>query len=154
MRIEPLLTESSCLVLLDRSDVQGVMGALALTAANVLERPDHMDILDGLLNRERTMRTTTPEGVAFPHTTLPSLARTALIIAALRPPVRFHHGDPTPMCLAVCMVDSAERPFEHVRLLARLARIFRSPAARRTFAAALDAAELRSAIIREDRAHE
>ncbi len=154
MRIEPVLTESSCLVLRDHPDRAAVLAALARAAAGVLERADHVDILAGLEARERDVPTSTPEGVAFPHTSLPGLSRLAIVIAALHPAVFFHPGDRAPTRLAVCLVSARERPFEHVGLLARVARMMASPEARNRFAGAPNALSLRALLIREDRSHE
>ena len=153
MRIEPLLGESSCLVLRDVPDRAAILRELARAAALVLERPDHMDILAGLEARESTVATTTPEGIAFPHTVIPGLQRVALIIASIQPGVRFRPHDTAPTRIAFCIVGAREKPFEHVRLLARLARIARTPEARDRFATAPDAPSLRAALLREDQNH-
>ena len=51
------------------------------------------------------------------------------------------------------MVGSDDRPWEHVRLLARLARIVKSPGAHERLCEATDAADLHARLVREDRVH-
>ena len=54
----------------------------------------------------------------------------------------------------LCIVGAEERPFGHVQLLARLARVVRHEDARDRILAATDAGALRDALITEDRAHD
>ena len=153
MRIEPLLGEANCLVLRNEPDAAAVLTRVAEAAARVLGRESSADILVGLQAREAELPTSTPEGVAFPHTIIPDLPKAALIIAAVTPPVRLHAADTVPTSLVLCIVGSRDKPFEHVRLLARLARVVRSAESRANLSSSPDAATLLARAIAEDRSH-
>ena len=153
MRIEPLLSERNCLVMRDAPTAEVVFARVAEAAAAVLGRADAEEIRAGLEAREAEVPTTTPEGVAFPHTVIPGLERPALVVAAIDPPVRVHAMDSAATSLVMCLVGSREQPFEHVRLLARLARVVRSPEARARLASAGECGTLLARLIEEDRSH-
>ena len=91
----------------------------------------------------------TAEGVAFPHTSSPA-------------PPQPRGRDPCPWGRTVrrpprdlifAMFGDADHPWEHVRLLARLARLTATPEARDRLRAASDDEALRTAIQAEDQAH-
>lgn len=153
MRLEPLLAEANCLVLRSARDARAVLTAVAEAAAGVLGKSSAGEILAGLEAREAELPTSTPEGVAFPHTIIPDLPAAALIIAAVDPAVRMHAKDSVPTSLVLCIVGSRDRPFDHVRLLARLARVVRSAEARAALSSSPDPATLLARVIAEDRSH-
>ena len=60
-----------------------------------------------------------------------------------------------PRCdLILGMFGSSENPWEHVRLLARLARIVHTEASRRNLRMAVDGQDLYRKLLEEDRSHE
>jgi mannitol/fructose-specific phosphotransferase system IIA component (Ntr-type) len=153
MRIEPLLGEPNCLILRGVRDRTAVLTRIASAAAGVLGGTSEAEILAGLEARERATPTSTPEGVAFPHTLVPDRTEIALIVAVVDPPVPWIESEPSPTSLVLCLVGSADQPFAHVRLLARLARVVRAESARSRLIASPDAASLLARMIEEDRSH-
>ena len=100
------------------------------------------DLLAALEAREAQMPTSTPEGVALPHALLPNLTRTLVIPAVLRPPVRFGGSNHPPADLAFGMFGPADKPWDHLRVLARLARLMRAAGPRATLRASDSASRL------------
>lgn len=66
-------------------------------------------------------------GVALPHTRLPGLPRSILLLGISDDGVRLPHGT-RPARLLVLLVSPAERAEEHLRALARIARLLADPA--------------------------
>ena len=125
---------------------------LAATVAPCLEAADPGEVVRLLEAREAQCPTVTPEGVAFPHAVGPGISRTLVAVVTLDPPVEF---DPrVPLASVVfALFGSSSTPWEHVRLLARLARIASSLAARRRLRDATSGDEILQIVREEDRLH-
>ncbi len=153
MRIEPLLTPERVVVLTDATERDDVLRGLARVAASGLPDRTEDELFKALIEREKRYPTSTPEGVAFPHAMLDGVEETVLVAAAVRPAVDFRPGEHPAVDLAFAMIGSASEPFQHVQLLARLARVCRGVGALDKFRQASDAETLHAALIDEDRAH-
>jgi len=148
MRLEPLLKPEFVLILPRSRDREEVLRDLARRAAAVLPRTTSDSIYLALLERERRRATSTPEGVAFPHAVLDSIDRTLLFVALLRPGVSFS-GQSCDVVFALFGHSSA--PMDHVRLLARLARLARAEGALERLRAAETESALYQTLLTEDR---
>lgn len=153
MRIEPLLTPERVVVLRDIAERDEVLRALARVASTGIGGRDERELFEALHERERRYPTSTPEGVAFPHAMLEGVDKTVLVAAAVRPGVDFRPGEHPPVDLAFAMIGSSAEPFQHVQLLARLARVCRGSGALAKFRSAADDGALMEALVEEDRAH-
>jgi len=94
----------------------------------------------------------TPEGVAFPHAVIAGVQRTVVGLALLPGGVRLDSAQPA-SDLVFAIAGDAARPWEHVRLLARLSRIAVDESARRRLRACPGDAELLEALLQEDARH-
>jgi len=153
MRLEPLLNPELVVVLDNPGGKDSVLRALAQAARRVLPHISEDDLVAELSDRERRHSTSTPEGVAFPHAMLGEIENTVVVPALLRPGVNFGSENHPPSDLVFGMFGCAERPFSHVRLLARLARISRGPGALDRLRASQSPAELYETLVEEDRRH-
>jgi len=153
MRLEPLLTPDLTLVIEGCSTRDAALQAAAARAAGHLTNITPEQLFQQLLEREAQYPTATPEGVAFPHALIPGLDHTTVVACLLRPAVEWAEGAPAPQDLMFMMIGKDDHPWEHVRLLARLARIVKSPDARRQLRESADAADFHARLVREDRAH-
>jgi nitrogen PTS system EIIA component len=154
MRIEPLLSEDRVVLIEGASDPARVLRRVAEVAAAGVDSRSAGELEEALLERERRYPTSTPDGVAFPHAMLEGVASTVLVVAGVRPAVKFRDaGEVPPIDLVFGMIGSSAEPFQHVRLLARLARICRGPGALDRLRTAGDARALYEAVLTEDRAH-
>lgn len=152
MRLEPLLRSELTFVFEDVRDRDEVLARLAKAASKSAPSLDSGAILRALIQREEQTPTATEEGVAFPHAMLPNVNETLLLIAKVTPPVSFGDSDTSPD-LIFCMIGSSDKPWEHVRLLARLARISRGAGALDRLRDADSPDELLKRFIDEDRSH-
>ena len=94
----------------------------------------------------------TQEGVAFPHAVINGVQRTIVGLAVVPSGVRLDSAQP-PSDLIFAIAGDAARPWEHVRLLARLSRIAVDEGARRRLRECRTDADLLAALLQEDARH-
>ena len=153
MALEPHLVEDGVLVLQDPVDQGALLGLAAEAAARAMADSGigAADLLEALRAREAQAPTGTPEGVAFPHAVLPGLPRSAVV--AIRTSTTVDFGPGRPCDLVFAMFGDSNQPWDHVRLLARLARITAPVPARERLRQAADGDALRAVILAEDQAN-
>ncbi|MCC6909048.1 MAG: PTS sugar transporter subunit IIA [Phycisphaerales bacterium] len=110
-------------------------------------------LVQRLIAREKQMPTSTPEGVAFPHALAAEIDKTMVTVALLKPGVSFGVAHHPVSDLIFCMFGPTSDPWDHVRLLARLARIVRAEPARNRLRSSEDANQLYESLLAEDRSH-
>lgn len=110
-------------------------------------------LVQRLIAREKQMPTSTPEGVAFPHALAAEIDKTMVTVALLKPGVSFDVAHHPVSDLIFCMFGPTSDPWDHVRLLARLARIVRAEPARNRLRSSEDANQLYESLLAEDRSH-
>ncbi|MBX3353250.1 MAG: PTS sugar transporter subunit IIA [Phycisphaeraceae bacterium] len=153
MRLEPYLDPDAAMILEKPGDKGAVLAELAQAASRVLG-VGAPGLLAALEAREAQMPTSTPEGVALPHALTPDLTRTLVIPVVLRPGVRFGGANHPPADLVFGMFGPSDKPWDHLRVLARIARLMRTAGPRDTLRAAPTPQALHDALLAEDRAHE
>jgi PTS system nitrogen regulatory IIA component len=133
-------TEASVLVRL----LSEVMAPAVGLAAPTLEQ--------AFTERLRRGGVATPEGVAFPHAVIAGVRRTCVGLVHLPSGVRLDPAQP-PSDLIFAIAGDSSRPWEHVRLLARLSRIAVDESARKRLREAASDAALLETLVREDERH-
>ncbi len=154
VHIEPLLHEETSLIIHGERRREDVLRHLAVAAAHEISHLGEEELFRLLLERERQYPTCTPEGVAFPHAMVKELDKSLLVIARLEPGVDFRVANFPPVEIVFGVFSPVSRPFEHVRVLARLARIARAPGAIERLSSCRNSIILYNQLIAEDRAHE
>jgi PTS system nitrogen regulatory IIA component len=124
--------------LLDFLDPQAVLPALrvngkkqalqelASQAARLTGLPDSA-IYEALLQRERLGSTGIGEGIAIPHGKLPGLTRIFGLVARLDKPVDFEALDSQPVDVLFLLLAPEGAGADHLKALARVARVLREP---------------------------
>lgn len=153
MQLEPILQTELAQIIEGAGDLNDLLGRLADIAAGHAPELTRDSVFSALAAREEQTPTATGEGVAFPHAMMPGVNRTLLIVARLKPAVSFGRRDLPAPDILFCMIGSLEKPWEHVRLLARLARIAHAPGALERLRGANTPAELHERMVMEDRAY-
>jgi len=153
MQLEGYISASRTLILEGVADRDDLLRRLAEASQPALPGRAVEELYEALREREESMPTSTPEGVAFPHAMLPELDDTVVTPALLRPGLTMGAPDHPPVDIVFCMFGSVDRAWDHVRLLARLARIARGPGALERMRAATDAESFYTALVEEDRSH-
>jgi PTS system nitrogen regulatory IIA component len=135
--------------LLDFLDPQAVLPALRVSgkkqalqelashAAKLTGLPENA-IYEALLQRERLGSTGIGEGIAIPHGKLPGLTRIFGLIARLEKPIDFEALDGEPVDLIFLLIAPEAAGADHLKALARVARVLREPSVTGKLRAARD----------------
>jgi mannitol/fructose-specific phosphotransferase system IIA component (Ntr-type) len=126
----------------------------ARAACASLPDQSEADLHRRLMERERQMPTSTPEGIAFPHAVADHIEQTVLLAARASGGVDFGVANHPRADLIFCMFGCSTSPWQHVRLLARLARIVHDPACRADLRASTSPAQLHERLLAADRLHD
>ncbi|HEV2559626.1 MAG TPA: PTS IIA-like nitrogen regulatory protein PtsN [Microvirga sp.] len=124
--------------------VSGKKQALQELAAHAarLTGLDERSVFEALLQRERLGSTGIGDGLAIPHGKLPSINRLFGFVARLEKPVDFEALDSQPVDLLFLLLAPEGAGADHLKALARVARVLREPGTVERLRAARDAAAL------------
>lgn len=81
--------------------------------------------LESVIDREKVQSTAIGGGIAFPHARTPSAPELVFAAARLTRGIDFAAPDASPVDLVFLLLGPPHNPEDHVRLLARLARLLR-----------------------------
>ncbi len=84
-------------------------------------------IFDALLQRERLGSTGAGNGIAIPHAKLPGVKRLIGVFARLERPVDFESHDDLPVDIVFLLLAPEGAGADHLKALARIARLAREP---------------------------
>jgi nitrogen PTS system EIIA component len=96
-------------------------------------------IYETLLQRERLGSTGIGEGLAIPHGKLPKLGRLFGLLAKLDRPIDFEALDGQPVDIVFLLLAPEDAGADHLKALARIARVLREPGLIERIRAARDA---------------
>jgi PTS system nitrogen regulatory IIA component len=135
--VADLVTPERTLVDLRAGSKRQVLQGLADAAARTTGL-DADAVLDALMQREKLGTTGVGDGVAIPHARLPGLTTLVGFVARLPKPVDFDALDGEPVDLVVLLLAPDAAGVDHLRALARIARVLRDPELRTALRAAPD----------------
>ncbi len=121
---------------------------LAAHAARLTGR-DGREIFDTLLQRERLGSTGIGEGIAIPHGKLPKLASLFGLFARLEKPIDFDALDGAPVDMLFLLLAPEGAGADHLKALARVARVLREPGIHDRIRAARDASAVYAVLTQE-----
>ncbi|HWP35278.1 MAG TPA: PTS sugar transporter subunit IIA, partial [Thermodesulfobacteriota bacterium] len=107
-------------------------------------------LLGALLERERIGSTGVGEGVAIPHAKLAGVRRLVGAFARSRGGIEFGAVDGRPCRLFFLLVAPEDAASDHLRALARVAKLMRDPEVRRRLLEARDQEALYTLLAEED----
>jgi PTS system nitrogen regulatory IIA component len=110
----------------------------AATASGLPER----DIFETLLQRERLGSTGIGHGIAIPHGKLPKVERLFGLFARLERPIDFEALDGEPVDLLFLLIAPEAAGADHLKALARVARVLRDTSVTQKLRATQDPAAL------------
>lgn len=111
------------------------------------------EIFDALLQRERLGSTAIGEGIAIPHGKLARSKAIFGVFARLARPIDFHALDGVPVDLICVLIAPESAGADHLKALARLARILRDQQVTAKLRAARDVAGLYAVLTGEPATH-
>ena len=145
MEIEDLITPESVIARLRATSKKHVLQELAKRAAETTGLPERA-IFDVLLERERLGTTGVGDGIAIPHGKLPELHRLHGLFARLDTAVDFDAVDDQPVDLIFLLLAPEGAGADHLKALARIARLLRDVDVAKKLRASRDAQAIYSVL--------
>jgi len=124
MTLTDLVAPNAVLPALKADNKKQVIQELAAQAASLTGQSEKA-ILEILLQREKLGSTAVGNGVAIPHGKLPKLGRLFGLFARLEHPVDFEALDSQPVDLVFLLLAPEAAGADHLKALARVARLLR-----------------------------
>ena len=123
------------LAVTSRKQALHALSALAQRRLHIPSRP----LLEAVMEREKLGSTGVGDGVAIPHARIDQVDRVCGVFARLKHAVDFDAVDGKPVDLVFMLIAPEDSGAEHLKALARVARVFRREDIRRALRAAPDA---------------
>ena len=127
MELSDILSEESVLVCTGPTTKSDVLRQLAERAARVTGT-DVEPIFEALSDREALGSTGLGNGIAIPHGKLAGLAGVTAVFARLDTPIDFEAVDDLPVDLMMMLLAPVGAGADHLKALARVARLLRNEA--------------------------
>ncbi|PLW75867.1 PTS IIA-like nitrogen regulatory protein PtsN [Cohaesibacter celericrescens] len=143
MELNDLLAPGAIIPLLKASSKKQIIQELSERAAK-LTGLSHRQIFDKLLQRERLGSTGVGQGVAIPHGKLAELDRIHGMFALLDKPVNYDAMDDKPVDIVFLLLAPEGAGADHLKALARIARVLRNDDTLAKLRAASDADAIRA----------
>jgi PTS system nitrogen regulatory IIA component len=124
MPLTDIVAQNAIIPALKVNNKKQAIQELAARAAQ-LTGQDEKQILEVLLQREKLGSTAVGNGVAIPHGKLPKLARLFGLFARLERPINFEALDGQPVDLFFLLLAPEGAGADHLKALAKVARILR-----------------------------
>lgn len=145
MTITDLVAPGAVLPALKVNSKKQALTELAARAA-VLTGQDERAIFEVLLQREKLGTTAVGYGIAIPHGKLPKLERMFGMFARLERPIDFEAMDGEPVDLLFLLLAPEGAGADHLKALARVARLLRDADVAKKLRASRDAQALYSVL--------
>ena len=123
MRLRDLIQATSALYGFNASSREDTIGVLAETLASRGLIDNESEVKERLMNTESVHPTVIGNGVAIPHATVEGLDETLLMVAVSSEPIRFGPPEIDPCSVFFVLLSPPSRGGEHIRILARIARL-------------------------------
>ena len=152
MKIADILEQMMVMPELAARDKEGLIREMAqhLCAHNPTLR-DSLDLVQkALLGRERLGSTGVGEGVAIPHAKIPNLSSLTAAFGRSKDGVPFDAIDAQPVRLVFVLLVPENSAGAHLKALARIARLLKSPSFRDRLLSLPNAESLYEAFLEED----
>jgi PTS system nitrogen regulatory IIA component len=150
MRIDDFLSEDMVVPALEGRKKDDVIEELAEVVSRHHPEIDHWRLVGALQDRERLNSTALGEGVAIPHGRLVGVKRVVAAFGRSPQGVDFNSLDGKPTHLFFLLVAPEDSAGAHLKALARISRLLKSPDFRSRLMRAADAHELFEIIREED----
>jgi PTS system nitrogen regulatory IIA component len=124
MPLNDLVAPQAVIPALKVNNKKQALQEIAARAAELTGRPER-EILDVLMQRERLGSTAIGSGIAIPHGKLPKLGRLFGLFARLDRPIDFEALDGQPVDLIFLLLAPENAGADHLKALARIARLLR-----------------------------
>jgi PTS system nitrogen regulatory IIA component len=152
MRLTDLISPEAIVPSLKANSKKQVLQEMSDRAARISGLRSR-EIFDALLQRERLGSTGTGDGVALPHSKLLKCKSIFGIFARLEKPIDFAATDAAAVDLVFLLIAPEAAGADHLKALARIARVLRDPAIAARLRATRDPAALYALLTQEPASH-
>jgi len=152
MRLTDLLKPEAVYASLRANSKKQLLQELSARAAHISGLPERQ-VFDAVLQRERLGSTGIGNGIAIPHAKLAKCPSIIGIFARLEKPVDFESVDGAPVDLVFMLLAPESAGADHLKALARIARVLRDPAFTAKLRAIRDPAALYAVLTQEPTSH-
>ncbi len=152
MTLVDLIRRDAILPALKVGTKKQALQELSERAAQQCDRPAR-EIFDALLQRERLGSTGIGNGIAIPHGKLANVERIFGVFARVDKPIDFESLDGEPVDLILLLVAPESAGADHLKALARAARVLRSQTTTAKLRATRDATSLYAILADEPKSH-
>lgn len=152
MNLTDLISQDAVLPALKAGSKKQALQELSEHAARICGLPAR-EIFDALLQRERLGSTGIGNGIAIPHGKLAKVDRIFGVFARIDKPIDFEALDGDPVDLILLLVAPESAGADHLKALARAARLLRSQATTAKLRATRDPGILYSILADQPRSH-
>lgn len=150
VRMKDLLCDDLVIEDISATDKDGVIQEFARFIKASGRIDDEGEIVRVITEREALGSTGVGDGVAIPHGKMRGLERMIVAFGRSRKGVDFHAMDERPVYLFFLLLTPEDRAGEHLKVLARIARILKNPAVRESLMRVQDRTEIQNIILEED----
>jgi nitrogen PTS system EIIA component len=141
MELSDILAKGSVIACAKVASKRQLLQQLAEKAAPVVSIDSHI-IFETLVAREQLGSTGLGNGIAIPHGKLEGIAGVTAVFARLEQPIEFDAVDDQPVDLVIMLLAPAGSGADHLKALARVARLMRTESVTEQLRATRDAAKL------------
>ena len=150
MKISEFLREEQTLPDLAAADKAGALEEICLALARAQPGLEKGRLLETLLAREKLGSTGIGDGVAIPHGKLPGLEGLVAAFGRSKGGIDFQSIDGQPTYLFFVLFAPESSAGLHLKALARISRLFRNPALRKSILDAADGPTIHRLLSEED----
>ena len=151
MQLSRLLTRDDIIADVDAQNASDFLAELGSALAKRIEGLDANEITRMLEDRERIQSTAVDSGIAIPHAKTDAVSKPTCLLVRSRRGIEFGAPDGKPVHLFFAIIAPASDMTSHLKLLARVSRLFGSWKHREALLQAEDAEEMFQAIVDSDR---
>lgn len=147
MELADILSEESVIVcrgLTTKAEVLQMLAHKAAAAAGA----DPAAVLRAVTDREELGSTGLGNGIAIPHGKIPGISRVVAAFGRLEQPIDYDAIDDQPVDLLMLLLAPTGSGADHLKALARVARILRTDSVVETLRTTLDANEIHEVLSR------
>ncbi len=152
MDLSDLIDASGVMPALKANSKKQLLQLLAEKAATITGLPER-EVFDTILQRERLGSTGVGNGIAIPHGKLPGVKRITGVFARLETPVDFESLDDQPVDLVFLLLAPEGAGADHLKALARIARVLRDGGTVAKVRATRDAAAIHALLAETPASH-
>jgi len=150
MKISDILKEDCIIADLDATDKEGTLIEVSLFLEHKGIIQDHAKLLLALLDREKLGSTGIGDNMAIPHAKCEGIENITTVFARSRKGIDFQSLDRKPVHFVFLLLAPPASTGLHLKALAKIARLFKSPSLRENILKAEDADTINSLILEED----